>query len=171
MVVDYIKCLIISDLSLKCSRHSVTHGKVYIFSFCFCFTGLRPQQGQQQPPNQPQQSRNQQIFFKSPLRPDLSSSYANNFKNEGSASMQTIESILINTMFKRLISSMTEKVTWLKSPENIGLNNDCRSLIHYVKLNHGNVFRRVVLSGMMESTKKLVKTQYKVEGNQIVRYA
>ena len=65
---------------------------------------------------------------------------------------------------------MTEKVTWLKSPENIGLNNDCRSLIHYVKLNHGNVFRRVVLSGMMESTKKLVKTQYKVEGNQIVRY-
>ena len=49
------------------------------------------------------------------------------------------------------------------------LNNDCRSLIHYVKLHHGNVFRRVALSGMMESTKKLVKTQYKVEGNQIVR--
>ena len=61
------------------------------------------------------------------------------------------------------------KLTWIKSMENSSLNNDCRSLIHFVKLNHGNVFRRVVLSGMMESTKKLVKTQYKVEGNQIVR--
>ena len=129
------------------------------FSFLFCFIESRPQQGQsaQQP----------RVFFKSG-GPDLSSSYASNFKSEGS-SLQTIESIFINTMFKRLITQMTEKMTWIKLAENASLNNDCRSLIHYVKLNHGNVFRRVVLSGMMESTKKLVKTQYKVEGNQIVR--
>lgn len=85
------------------------------------------------------------------------------------SSAKSIEVIFVTTMFKKLISKMTEKMAWIKSQENAMLYNDCRGLINYIKMNHGCVFRRVALSGLMDSTKKLVKTQYKVDGDQIVR--
>ncbi len=94
---------------------------------------------------------------------DLSSSYANNFE-QPDYGQQSIESLFIHTMFKKLIMRMTEKMAWIKTPENVTLYADCRSLINHVKNNYGGVFRRVALSGLMDSTKQLVKTQYKIEG-------
>lgn len=55
------------------------------------------------------------------------------------------------------------KLTWLKSGDNISLYTDVRGLLSYVRTNHGAVFRRAVLSAMLESTKNLIKTQCKVE--------
>ena len=97
---------------------------------------------------------------------DLSSSYANNFEANDPASQSTIESLFIHTMFKKLASKMTEKIMWLKAAENASLYTDCRGLFHHVKINYGSVFRRVALSGLMDSTKKLEKTQYKVDNAQ-----
>ena len=71
-----------SQEKMAITRFLLTDGNY--FSFLFCFIESRPQQGQ----SAQQQPR---VFFKSG-RPDLSSSYASNFKNEGS-SLQTIESI------------------------------------------------------------------------------
>ena len=99
---------------------------------------------------------------KNPAGNDLSSSYANNFEADPGSS-QNIESLFIHTMFKKMVSRMTEKMIWIKSPEQSAIYNDCRSLINHVKIYYGGVFRRVTLSGIMESTKQLVKTQYKVE--------
>ena len=91
-----------------------------ILSFCFFLIGSRFQQqgGQQQP----------RAFFGAGgksgsgiggYNSDLSSGYASNFKTEASAaSMQSIESILINTMFKRMITLITDNLTWIKSAEN-----------------------------------------------------
>lgn len=111
---------------------------------------------------------------KKPFKPgssghDLSSSYANNFEHDWMASTaggahQHIESLFIHTMFRKLISRMTEKMAWIKSPENASLYSDWRGLINHVKIYYGGVFRMVALSGLMDSTKQLVKTQYKVEG-------
>ena len=77
---------------------------------------------------------------------------------------QNIESLFINAMFKRLVGRMTERLSWIKSVEQSGLYTDWRSLINHVKINYGGLFRRVALGGIMDSTKQLVKTQYKVEG-------
>ena len=103
---------------------------------------------------------------------DLGSKYANNFQNdEMTASVVNIEALFIQCMFKKLVSKMTEKLSWLKASDNSALYNDCRGFINHVKINYGSIFRRVALSGLMDSTKKLVKTQYKVDaGHHLTRY-
>ena len=45
-----------------------------------------------------------------------------------------------------------------------------RKLMNYVKISHGGVFRRVALSGMLDSTHKIVKTQGKLEQG-MMRYS
>ena len=106
---------------------------------------------------------------------DLSSCYANNFKSEAEMASSTavnLEALFINAMFKKLVSKMTGKMVWLKAADNASLYNDCRGLINHVKINYGSIFRRVALSGLMDSTKKLIKTQYKVDntGHHLTRY-
>lgn len=101
---------------------------------------------------------------------DLGSKYANNFKNEEMTSIVNMEALFINAMFKKLVSKMTDKLAWLKASDNSALYNDCRGFINHVKINYGSIFRRVALSGLMDSTKKLVKTQYKVDaGHHLTR--
>lgn len=101
---------------------------------------------------------------------DLGSKYANNFKNDEMTSTVNIEALFINAMFKKLVSKMTDKLSWLKASDNSALYNDCRGFINHVKINYGSIFRRVALSGLMDSTKKLVKTQYKVDaGHHLTR--
>ena len=100
---------------------------------------------------------------------DLSTSYANNFKHDltgaGQAvgAWQNIESLFIHAIYKKFVARISQKMPWLKLAENASLHNDCRSLINHVKINYGSVFRKVALTGLMDSTKQLVKTQYKVD--------
>ena len=63
--------------------------------------------------------------FKPTTGQDLSTSYANNFKHDLTASgqslgatSQNIESLLIHAIYKKFVSRMTQKMPWLKSAEN-----------------------------------------------------
>ena len=76
---------------------------------------------------------------------------------------RAVENIIISTIYRRVVSKLVENHLWLKLPENDAQYLDARGLMHYVKQWHGGTFRRVVLSGMLDSTRKLVKTQYKVD--------
>ena len=98
---------------------------------------------------------------------NLSKSYASNFKQDLTGpGYQNIESLFIHAIYKKFVSRMSEKMVWLKSADNLNLHTDCRSLINHVKINYGSMFRKVALSGLMESTKQLVKTQYRVDVGQ-----
>ena len=76
---------------------------------------------------------------------------------------RAVENIIVSTMYRRLVSKLVEKLPWLKLPENDSHYLDVRGLMHYVKQWHGGTFRRVVLSGLLDSTRMLVKTQYRVD--------
>ena len=84
-------------------------------------------------------------------------------KSSTNTSKKVVELMMINTLYKKLVSNLVSKMSWLRNPDNTCVYTDVRNLMNYVKLNHGSVFRRVVLSAMLDSTKKLEKKQHKVE--------
>ncbi len=61
---------------------------------------------------------------------------------------------MVSSMFRRLVERLLEKLSWLKSADNLALYNDTRSLMNYVKNAHGGVFRRVVLSALLDPAHK-----------------
>ena len=76
---------------------------------------------------------------------------------------RAVENIIVSTTYRRVVSKLVDKLSWLKLPDNDQQYLDVRGLMHYVKQWHGGTFRRVVLSGLLDSTRNLVKTQYRVE--------
>ncbi|KAK2588606.1 hypothetical protein KPH14_006375 [Odynerus spinipes] len=62
-----------------------------------------------------------------------------------------IEGQIMNCVFKTLVSRFVKCTKELKSQENIGLYCDLRQFMTYVKEAHGGVFRRVALSGILDS--------------------
>ena len=76
---------------------------------------------------------------------------------------RAVENIIVSTAYRRIVCKLVEKLPWLKLPDNDALYLDVRGLMHYVKQWHGGTFRRVVLSGLLDSTRNLVKTQYRVD--------
>lgn len=109
---------------------------------------------------------------------DLSLAYKNNFGlstgSDGSAANapligtpKGVEAVIVGVIYKRFVMRLIERFSWIRSSENVGLYADARSLMHYVKTAHGSVFRRVVLSGMLESAQKIVKVdaEQSIESN------
>ena len=78
-----------------------------------------------------------------------------------------VESIIVSTIYRKIVTKLVDKASWLKQAENNAVYNDVRSLMSYVKTYHGGVFRRVVLNAMLDSAKKLVRTQYKIEADPV----
>lgn len=76
---------------------------------------------------------------------------------------KTVEITIVTILYKKLVTKLIDKFGWLKAADNQTLYNDVRSYMNYVKIYHGGVFRRVALSGMLDSTNKIVKTQGKVD--------
>ncbi|KAK2489676.1 hypothetical protein MC885_015634, partial [Smutsia gigantea] len=68
-------------------------------------------------------------------------------------------------MFKSLITRCASTTHELHSPENLGLYCDIRQLVQFIKEAHGNVFRRVALSALLDSAEKLAPGK-KVEENE-----
>ncbi|EFN85740.1 Uncharacterized protein KIAA1843 [Harpegnathos saltator] len=62
-----------------------------------------------------------------------------------------IEGQIMACIFKVLVTRLVDSVKQLKAQENIGLYCDVRQLMTYVKEAHGGVFRRVTLSGILDS--------------------
>ncbi|XP_030638088.1 protein unc-80 homolog [Chanos chanos] len=86
--------------------------------------------------------------------------FGNNFATGGDKSLvQSMETVVVGCMFKSLITRCASTTHELHSPENLGLYCDIRQLVQFIKESHGNVFRRVALSALLDSTEKLSTTK------------
>lgn len=63
-----------------------------------------------------------------------------------------IEGHIFNCVFKPLVTRFVKSLKELKSQENISLYCDLRQFMSYVKEVHGGAFRRVALSGILDSS-------------------
>ncbi|XP_069471989.1 protein unc-80 homolog isoform X5 [Ambystoma mexicanum] len=87
---------------------------------------------------------------------DNRAGFGNNFTTMDSKSTaQSVEGIIVSSMFKALITRCASTTHELHSPENLGLYCDIRQLVQFIKEAHGNVFRRVALSALLDSAEKL----------------
>lgn len=68
-----------------------------------------------------------------------------------SHSARGIEGQIFNYVFKPLVTRFVKSLKELKSQENISLYCDLRQFMSYVKEVHGGAFRRVALSGILDS--------------------
>jgi protein unc-80 len=71
--------------------------------------------------------------------------------NAGGYGARGIEGQIIACVFKVLVTRLIDSTKHLKAQENISLYCDVRQLMTYVKEAHGGIFRRVALSGILES--------------------
>uniref|UniRef100_A0A4W4GQM1 Unc-80 homolog (C. elegans) n=1 Tax=Electrophorus electricus TaxID=8005 RepID=A0A4W4GQM1_ELEEL len=87
---------------------------------------------------------------------DNKAGFGNNFATGGDKSVvQSMEAVVVACMFKSLITRCASTTHELHSPENLGLYCDIRQLVQFIKEAHGNVFRRVALSALLDSAEKL----------------
>ncbi|XP_047400526.1 protein unc-80 homolog isoform X2 [Sciurus carolinensis] len=97
---------------------------------------------------------------------DNKAGFGNNFTTvDNKSSAQNVEGIIVSAMFKSLITRCASTTHELHSPENLGLYCDIRQLVQFIKEAHGNVFRRVALSALLDSAEKLAPGK-KVEENE-----
>ncbi|ETE65869.1 Protein unc-80-like protein, partial [Ophiophagus hannah] len=88
---------------------------------------------------------------------DNKAGFGNNFTTmDNKSTAQSIEGIIVSAMFKSLITRCASTTHELHSPENLGLYCDIRQLVQFIKEAHGNVFRRVALSALLDSAEKLI---------------
>uniref|UniRef100_A0AAV2L6A9 Protein unc-80 homolog n=1 Tax=Knipowitschia caucasica TaxID=637954 RepID=A0AAV2L6A9_KNICA len=86
--------------------------------------------------------------------------FGNNFATGDNKSVaQTMEAVVVGCMFKSLITRCASTTHELHSPENLGLYCDIRQLVQFIKEAHGNVFRRVALSALLDSAEKVTATK------------
>ena len=92
--------------------------------------------------------------------------YSNNFGESGVGTRKGVEGQIVSTTFKKMVLKFMAEKQMINRPENMSLHNDMRSFINYIKTNHGGIFRRVVMSGMLVSTKQMT---HKVERKEVLR--
>ncbi|XP_059153938.1 protein unc-80 homolog isoform X2 [Physella acuta] len=82
--------------------------------------------------------------------------YSNNFGHSiGGEGYRGVEGVLIANLVKPLITRCVQCSGELYGNENISLFCDVRQLMAYVKEIHGGTFRRVALSGLLDSLQKV----------------
>ncbi|XP_078260330.1 protein unc-80 homolog isoform X4 [Rhinoraja longicauda] len=87
---------------------------------------------------------------------DNKAGFENNFTTGDSKSAAwNMEAIIVSCMFKPLITRCASTTHELHSAENLGLYCDIRQLVQFIKEAHGNVFRRVTLSALLDSAEKV----------------
>uniref|UniRef100_A0A6Q2X9I2 Uncharacterized protein n=1 Tax=Esox lucius TaxID=8010 RepID=A0A6Q2X9I2_ESOLU len=87
---------------------------------------------------------------------DNKAGFGNNFTTGDNKSLaQNMEAVVVGCMFKSLITRCASTTHELHSPENLGLYCDIRQLVQFIKESHGNVFRRVALSALLDSAEKV----------------
>ncbi|XP_066492814.1 protein unc-80 homolog isoform X2 [Tiliqua scincoides] len=88
---------------------------------------------------------------------DNKAGFGNNFTTmDNKSTAQSVEGIIVSAMFKSLITRCASTTHELHSSENLGLYCDIRQLVQFIKEAHGNVFRRVALSALLDSAEKLI---------------
>uniref|UniRef100_A0A914WE92 Protein unc-80 homolog n=1 Tax=Plectus sambesii TaxID=2011161 RepID=A0A914WE92_9BILA len=83
---------------------------------------------------------------------------APSYRNRFNESHKGVEGALINALFKPLVTKLMVDMSQLLEPENMSLYHDVRSLMAFVQERHGNPFRRVELSAMIDGRKPPAKT-------------
>ncbi|XP_039288610.1 protein unc-80 homolog isoform X7 [Nilaparvata lugens] len=107
--------------------------------------------------------------------PDIISQggYSTNFGGGGYGSgfgSRNVEGHLMTSIFKTLVSRLVKISKDLKTPENQGLYCDVRSLMTYVKEAHGGVFRRVALSGLLDTAMRPHRKEPAVQTTRVIRH-
>nr|XP_020864423.1 protein unc-80 homolog isoform X7 [Phascolarctos cinereus] len=98
---------------------------------------------------------------------DNKAGFGNNFTTvDNKSTAQNVEGIIVSAMFKSLITRCASTTHELHSPENLGLYCDIRQLVQFIKEAHGNVFRRVALSALLDSAEKLAPGKRSEEAEQ-----
>ncbi|XP_066431737.1 protein unc-80 homolog isoform X2 [Eleutherodactylus coqui] len=98
---------------------------------------------------------------------DNRAGFGNNFATmDNKSTNQSVEGIIVSSMFKSLITRCASTTHELHSPENLGLYCDIRQLVQFIKEAHGNVFRRVALSALLDSAEKLTPGRRSVDSQQ-----
>ncbi|KAL0270475.1 UNVERIFIED_CONTAM: hypothetical protein PYX00_007876 [Menopon gallinae] len=98
--------------------------------------------------------------------------YATNFgaglKGGGS---RGVEGQIMASIFKTLVTRLVKSWKELKTQENMPLYCDVRQLMSYIKEAHGGVFRRVALSGLIDSANRPNKRLENVQTTKVIRHA
>lgn len=83
-----------------------------------------------------------------------------------------IEGPIFNYVFKALVTRFVKSMKELKSQENVYLYCDVRQFMSYVKEVHGGAFRRVALSGILDSADRPNKRcNSNVQTTRVIRWA
>lgn len=91
--------------------------------------------------------------------------------NVGSYGARGIEGQIMTYVFKVLVTRLVDSMKQLKTQENIGLYCDVRQLMTYVKEAHGGIFRRVALSGILDSADRPNKRcNSNVQTTRVIRF-
>jgi hypothetical protein len=81
----------------------------------------------------------------------LRQNYSNNFNDEP----MTIDALLLNLIFKPLITRLNSMEEYLLTTENFVLFSECRAFLIYMKENHGGIFRLTMFSALLDPEKQL----------------
>ncbi|GLG97294.1 Protein unc-80 homolog [Gryllus bimaculatus] len=98
--------------------------------------------------------------------------YATNFgAGLGGGGSRGVEGQIIACVFKSLVTRFVGSLKELKSQENISLYSDVRLLMTYIKEAHGGVFRRVALSGLLDSSNRPHRKEPDTQTTRVIRFA
>ncbi|XP_066993860.2 protein unc-80 homolog [Anabrus simplex] len=105
--------------------------------------------------------------------PDMTSQggYATNFgAGLGGGGSRGIEGQFIANVFKTLVTRFVKSLKELKAQENMALYCDVRQLMTYIKEAHGGVFRRVALSGLLDSANRPHRKEANLQTTRVIRH-
>ncbi|XP_059490383.1 protein unc-80 homolog isoform X4 [Neocloeon triangulifer] len=106
--------------------------------------------------------------------PDMSSNqtgYANNFgASLGGAGGRGVEGQILSCVFKCLITRLVTCMKEIKTQEHLALYCDVRQFVLYIKEAHGGVFRRVVLSALIDAAVRPHKKEPEPQTTRVIRH-
>lgn len=88
---------------------------------------------------------------------DFFRTYANNFNDPS----KTINGLILNVIFKPLITRLYLQDKYRSTAENITLYSECRAFLLYMKEHHGGIFRSATFSALIDSEKALKNNREK----------
>ncbi|VVC45096.1 Hypothetical protein CINCED_3A015660 [Cinara cedri] len=77
---------------------------------------------------------------------------------------------VINVVFRSIISKVVTSYKELKRPENSDTYNTLRCLIGYVKETHTSIFRRVMLSGLLDTASQNNEKNSNIQTTRVIRH-
>uniref|UniRef100_A0A2S2Q2N9 Protein unc-80 n=1 Tax=Sipha flava TaxID=143950 RepID=A0A2S2Q2N9_9HEMI len=77
---------------------------------------------------------------------------------------------VVNVIFRSLMSKVVNSYKELKQPENTDIYNTLRFLIGYIKDTHPSVFKRVMLSGLIDTANRNNEKHCNIQTTRVIRH-